>query len=181
MKIEIKKSYRCSNLVGMPVKNARGEDVGKIEEVVIDLDRNRLMYAALSFGGFLGVGSKVFAIPWDAMSLKFDERSTYFLLDVDPEKLKAAPGFARENWPDMSDPNWAKDIDAFYREAPSSEPAEPDRVTPVEKPWTEGDAAPEAATELSQKERAQKERADVVRRELPAKEEEQEEVVTAAR
>jgi sporulation protein YlmC with PRC-barrel domain len=145
MKIEIKKSYRCSNLVGMPVKNSRGEDVGTIEEIVIDLDRNRLVYAALSFGGFLGVGSKVFAIPWEAMSLKFDERNTYFLLDVDREKLKAAPGFPRENWPDLSDPNWAKEIDAFYRD--KEEAKKPDREPAAVAPSEEGIPATPARRE----------------------------------
>jgi hypothetical protein len=83
------------------------------------------------------------------MCLKFDERATYFLLDVDPEKLKAAPGFHRDNWPDTTDPNWAQEIDAYYRgeqaqreavphETPSPAPKQKDES---QQRWVEEDLA----------------------------------------
>jgi len=114
---------RVRELDGMKVKNMEGEDVGKIEDLVIELDNGHVSYAALSFGGVLGVGNKLFAIPWNALEVKTgkDANDKYFLLAVDKERLKEAPGFDKSQWPDLADRSWSKEVDEFY--APHSKTA----------------------------------------------------------
>jgi sporulation protein YlmC with PRC-barrel domain len=110
-------AFRSSQLVGMPVHNAAGEDLGKIEDLVIDLSTGRVRYATLSFGGFLGVGDKLFAVPWGALRLKTVGDDTTFVLDVPKERLEAAPGFNKDQWPNFADPNWSREIDLYYGDA----------------------------------------------------------------
>ena len=90
MSIEVKKVHRTANIIGVPVKNPAGENLGKIEEVVIDLETGRVAYLVVSFGGFLRMGEKLFAIPWEAVSLKYGEAAQYFVLHLDREKLASA-------------------------------------------------------------------------------------------
>jgi sporulation protein YlmC with PRC-barrel domain len=94
------------------VKNAAGEDLGKIEDLMIDLDTGRVAYAVLSFGGFLKMGNKLFAVPWEA--LKVDTANKQFLMNVDKKVLENAPGFDKDNWPDMADPTFGARIYKHY-------------------------------------------------------------------
>jgi len=107
-------TYRSSNLVGMEVRNPEGEELGEIEDLVIDMESGQIRYAALSFGGFLDIGDKLFAVPISALLLKHDEDDTYFVLDVDKEKLETAPGFDSDSWPDFGNAKWAAGVDKFY-------------------------------------------------------------------
>jgi len=115
-----KKSYRrvmgASTLNGDSVVNKAGEDVGKIDEIMIDVPTGRIAYAVLSFGGFLGMGDKLFAIPWSLLSL--DEGRKVFILDVDRATLEKAPGFDKDNWPDMTDHAWGGRIYTYYKSRP---------------------------------------------------------------
>lgn len=106
----------ATTLIGDRVMNRAGENLGKIEELMIDLERGRVAYAVLSFGGFLGMGDKLFAIPFQALRLNKDENS--FRLDVDKEKLKNAPGFDKNNWPSTADRSWGTQIHSFYGQRP---------------------------------------------------------------
>jgi sporulation protein YlmC with PRC-barrel domain len=90
-----------SSLVGDRVVNLEGEDLGKIEEVMLDLERGTVAYAVLSFGGVLGFGDKLFAIPWEA--LQVDEGNNQVLLNVSKGELKEADGFDKYQWPDTAD------------------------------------------------------------------------------
>jgi hypothetical protein len=103
-------------MIGDPVKNMQGEDLGKIEELMIDRDSGRVAYAVLSFGGVLGLGDKLFAIPWDALRLSTEEKA--FFLDVDKEQLKNAPGFDKDNWPGTNGGNdtdgWLVEVYEYY-------------------------------------------------------------------
>ena len=114
------KRYRrvltASTLAGDPVQNAAGDDLGKIDEIMIDIPAGKVAYAVLSFGGILGMGNKLFAIPWSA--LKVDEDKKVFILDVDKKKLENAPGFDKDNWPDMADTTWGNKIFSYYGAAP---------------------------------------------------------------
>src|SRR5215469_8726685 len=114
------KKYRrvlsASTLTGDRVVNAAGEDLGKIDEMMIDTLTGRVAYAVLSFGGFLGMGDKLFAIPWDRLSL--DEDNKRFILNVDRAKLERARGFDKDNWPDMADPSWGLQIFTYYGSHP---------------------------------------------------------------
>jgi sporulation protein YlmC with PRC-barrel domain len=103
----------ASTLAGDPVRNAAGEDLGKIDEIMIDIPSGRIAYAVLSFGGFLGMGDKLFAVPWSA--LKVDEDEKCFILNIDKRTIEQAPGFNKNNWPDMSDTNWGNEISAYYK------------------------------------------------------------------
>jgi len=102
----------AGTLAGDRVRNSAGEDLGKIEEIMIDLETRRVAYAVLSYGGFLGMGNKLFAVPWEALRLDEDEHQ--FILDVDKETLENAPGFDKDNWPDMADPNWGSEVYSHY-------------------------------------------------------------------
>lgn len=102
----------ASTIIGDPVRNAAGENLGQIEELMIDLPLGKVGYAVLSFGGLFGLGKKLFAIPWQALRLDADNRC--FILDVDKQKLETAPGFDQDNWPEVSDPTWGRSIYAHY-------------------------------------------------------------------
>jgi hypothetical protein len=82
---------------GDKVINMAGEHLGKIEDLMIDLENGRVAYAVLSFGGFLGFGNKLFAVPWEALSVRSHEHA--FALDVSKEILEKAEGFDKEDWP----------------------------------------------------------------------------------
>src|SRR5512144_1363209 len=91
----------ADTLTGDKVVNRQKEDLGKIEHLMIDVEKGRVAYAVLSFGGFLGMGDKLFAIPWSALTIDTDERT--FILDIDKKLLEHAPGFDKAHWPDMAD------------------------------------------------------------------------------
>jgi sporulation protein YlmC with PRC-barrel domain len=101
-----------SSICSDHVKNAAGDDLGKIEDLMIDLDSGRIAYAVLSFGGFLKMGNKLFAIPWQA--LKVDPINRQFILNVRKEVLENATGFDKDNWPDMADPKFGANIYRYY-------------------------------------------------------------------
>lgn len=106
------KPFTASKLIGDPVVNSNGDDLGKIEDFVIDPRSGRVDYAVLSFGGFLGMGEKLFAVPLEAMKLSREEKR--FILDVDKERLKQAPGFDKNHWPDASDRAFGTKVYNYY-------------------------------------------------------------------
>jgi len=112
----VRRVMSAGTLAGDRVRNSAGEDLGKIEEIMIDVPTGRIAYAVLSFGGFLGMGNKLFAVPWDALTL--DEREHEFVLNVDKQTLENAPGFDKDNWPDMADPKWGEQIHQHYGSQP---------------------------------------------------------------
>jgi sporulation protein YlmC with PRC-barrel domain len=114
--IRVEKVFRASTIKGMNVFNLEGEKVGTVDELVIDIEKGQVVYAALSVGGFLGAGDKLFAIPWREFTLEVDEKDKFFRVDVDREKLKAAKGFDKDAWPNVADPKWREEIDSQYRE-----------------------------------------------------------------
>ena len=91
----------ASTLAGDSVVNSRGEDLGKIQELMIDLDSGKVAYAVLSFGGIAGIGSKLFAVPLDILAI--DEDKKRFILDVDKKRLQSSSGFDKNHWPDTAD------------------------------------------------------------------------------
>lgn len=100
-------------LIGNDVYNNDMLDLGDIKEIMLDMRTGRVSYAVLSFGGFfMGMGEKLFAVPWDA--LKLDTEKKCFVLDVKRERLEEAPGFDRNHWPDMADKTWEAGVHAFY-------------------------------------------------------------------
>ncbi|MES2625062.1 MAG: PRC-barrel domain-containing protein [Pseudomonadota bacterium] len=106
------KVLSAGSLAKDKVKNPGGDNLGDIVDFMIDLDTGKVAYAVLSFGGVMGIGNKLFAIPWKAMSVDTEDHT--FVLDTSRETLERAPGFDKDNWPDMSDPKWGTDIHAHY-------------------------------------------------------------------
>ena len=102
----------ADTLIGDSVVNAAEEDLGDIKEIMLDMQTGQVAYAVLAFGGFLGMGEKLFAVPWQALHL--DTVNKRMVLNVDKERLKNAPGFDKDAWPDMSDMSWASGIHSFY-------------------------------------------------------------------
>jgi sporulation protein YlmC with PRC-barrel domain len=102
----------ASSICSDRVWNNSGEELGAIEELMIDVDTGQIAYAVLSFGGFLGFGDKLFAIPWNA--LKLDAANKVFKLNIERKVLKSAPGFDKDNWPDMADSAWGYEIYQHY-------------------------------------------------------------------
>lgn len=102
----------ADTLIGNDVYNLQDEDLGDIKEIMLDMESGEVSYAVLSCGGFLGIADKLFAVPWSA--LKLDTENKRFILDVDKEKLESAPGFDKDDWPDMADPTWQDTIHSYY-------------------------------------------------------------------
>jgi sporulation protein YlmC with PRC-barrel domain len=102
----------AKTLIGDSVVNASDEKLGKIEAIMLDVTSGRVAYAVLSFGGFLGLGQKLFAVPWSALTLDAGEKR--FVLDVAKERLENAPGFDPDHWPSMAESAWATEIHAYY-------------------------------------------------------------------
>ena len=108
----------AGSIIGNKVVNREGEQLGIIRDLVIDLDDAQIAYAVLSFGGFMGLGDKLFAIPLEALA--FNTRDNTVILDVDKEVLKNAPGFDKDQWPDDAqyDAGWLQDIYEYYGYSP---------------------------------------------------------------
>ncbi|CAG1022249.1 PRC-barrel domain-containing protein [Methylomonas sp. LL1] len=109
---------RASKITGTKVKNTTGDSLGDINDLVIDPDSGQVVYAVVSFGGVLGVGDKLFAIPWRALHWASDKE--HYVLDLDKDTLKNAPGFDKKHWPENSE-KWEEQRQAlgqFYRVAP---------------------------------------------------------------
>jgi sporulation protein YlmC with PRC-barrel domain len=106
------RAIRTKDINGDHVKNAAGEDLGKIEELVLDMNTGRVAYAVLSFGGVLKMGNKLFAIPWEA--LQIDAHKKQFILNIDKTRLENATGFEKDNWPDMADARFGTTIYRHY-------------------------------------------------------------------
>jgi sporulation protein YlmC with PRC-barrel domain len=110
---------KVTRLIGKQVKNLEGKDLGEIKDLVLDWRGGGFVeYAVLSFGGFLGLGDKYFAVPWEVLQLSGDKK--HFVLNVKEEHLKNAPGFDKDNWPDMSRPEWAVVVYQFYDYDPNT-------------------------------------------------------------
>lgn len=107
----------ANTLIGNDVYNHKSEDLGDIKEIMLDIRTGKVRYAVLSFGGFLGMGEKLFAVPWAALTL--DTMNKRFVLKVEKEKLSSAPGFDKDKWPDMADRSWSEEIHAYYEVEPN--------------------------------------------------------------
>ena len=107
------RDMRASKVIGQDVKNAQGENMGEIHDLIIDPVAQRVHYAVLSFGGVLGMGEKLFAFP--VSSFKPSQDKDELVLNVPKERLKNAPGFERNNWPDMSDNRYRGEVDKYFK------------------------------------------------------------------
>ena len=108
--VKAPKVLTASTLKGNKVTNAKGEDLGTVEEIMLDLERGRVAYVVLSFGraGWMP-NNKLFAVPWEVLTISHHDKK--FILKVSKETLKTAPGFDRDKWPEVPDFGWlAKEL-----------------------------------------------------------------------
>jgi sporulation protein YlmC with PRC-barrel domain len=102
----------ATTVINCNVKNASAESMGHIKDVVLDITHGRIIYAVLAFGGFLGLGEKLFAVPWEALA--YDASDNTFIVNISRDRLENAEGFDPEHWPNMADPDWGRRIYAYY-------------------------------------------------------------------
>ncbi|MGY6554369.1 MAG: PRC-barrel domain-containing protein [Wenzhouxiangella sp.] len=100
------------SITGDEVCNLKEEKLGTIQDIMLDVPTGRIRYAVLSSGGFLGMGDRLFAIPWQALHLDSDNKR--FKLDIEVERLKKAPGFDKAEWPDMADATWNSSVETYF-------------------------------------------------------------------
>lgn len=106
----------ASTLMGDDVRNPQGEELGSLKEIMLDMTTGHIAYAVVSFGGFMGMGDKLFAIPWRMLTV--DTENEELVLDVDKSVLENAPGFDKDNWPNFADRTWATEIYSYYNYEP---------------------------------------------------------------
>ena len=111
-KLSLSHILSSSTISGDKVVNRQGEDLGDIKDLMIDVDNGRVAYAVLEFGGFLGMDSKMFAVPLSAMEI--DTENHRFVFSQSKETLESAPGFDKDDWPDFSDRAWGASVHSHY-------------------------------------------------------------------
>lgn len=103
---------KVSDVIGADVRNQQDENLGDIKDLVIDTSNGSVRYAVVSFGGWLGIGDKLFAVPMSALQHASDKEK--FTMNVTKDQMKSAPGFDNNAWPDFANPQWSATNDAFY-------------------------------------------------------------------
>ena len=106
----------CATLQGNTVLSSDDHDVGTVKDIMLDVRSGRVAYAVLSSGGFLGIGDELRAIPWSVLTLDTDRKC--FLIGVRADRVKAQPGFDRDHWPSMADPEWCRGVHEYYETEP---------------------------------------------------------------
>jgi len=88
---------RVSKILSTVVKNVTGDNLGEIEDLVLDPESGQVAYAVVTFGGVFGIGNKLFAVPFQALRWVRDEE--YYVLNLAKSVLENAPGFDEDHWP----------------------------------------------------------------------------------
>jgi len=101
-----------NSITGTEVVNQKGETLGEIKDMMIDTNNGTINYAVLSFGGFLGLGDKYFAIPFEAFTV--NSTTEKFVLNVGKDVLEKAPGFDKNNWPKSTDTSFWNSLYDIY-------------------------------------------------------------------
>ncbi|MEO8746328.1 MAG: PRC-barrel domain-containing protein [Rhodanobacter sp.] len=104
--------FSAQTLLGDSIVNSQGDKLGDLKDVVLNLQTGAIAYAVLSFGGILGLGDKLFAVPWSAIRVDFENKCV--VLNASKDRLKAAPGFDKDHWPDFADPGFVERVRTYY-------------------------------------------------------------------
>lgn len=107
---------RASQLIGMNIYNHDNQKVGDVDDIVIDGGANKIAYIVVSNGGFLGMGDKLFAVPYRALEHRPIDKDKLFL-NISKDTMKSTQGFDKNNWPDVADPTFRKNVDMLYPNA----------------------------------------------------------------
>ncbi|MDZ4850240.1 MAG: PRC-barrel domain-containing protein [Pirellulaceae bacterium] len=108
---------RASHLIGMNIENQAGESLGEVNDLMLDSETGKINYAAVTYGGFLGIGNKMFAVPYEAFHTKVDPnnaKQNTLVLNVSESELKGAVGFDEQNWPNFADKDFVDDLHRRY-------------------------------------------------------------------
>jgi sporulation protein YlmC with PRC-barrel domain len=117
-------TMRASELIGFKVRNQEDEYLGQITDLVFDLKDGTIAYAVLSHGGIIGIGAKLFAIPFDKFQFNADEKTA--VLGLSPGSLEASPGLIKESLPKNAEEHWRqlKEIQPEREDFPMTVPDE---------------------------------------------------------
>ena len=105
-------AFMLEKIIGSKVFNLKGETLGKIENLVVDVDTGRIVYAVLESGGFLDIGDKLFPVPWGSLAALPSEG--IFFLNQSKEQMEKAPAFDKNKLPNMGDIRWGADVLKYY-------------------------------------------------------------------
>ena len=94
------KFLTASSIIGDKVENGRGESLGEIKDIMINIADGNIKYYVIQFGGFLTIGEKYFAIPFRFLTVNAEKQ--IYILDQKKEDLEKAPGFDKDHWPDTN-------------------------------------------------------------------------------
>lgn len=110
-------NVRVSQLTGMNIQNPQGKSLGEINDLVVDANTGKIRYAAVTYGGFLGIGNKMFAVPFEAFKWQRDPndaKETVLVLNITQQQLEGAVGFDESHWPDFADQKFTSELDKRY-------------------------------------------------------------------
>ena len=96
---DVTDANKASKVIGMEIRNLQNERIGKVKDIVLDLQAGRVGYAVMNAGGGFFGGGKLIAVPLDALTLAPGQ--DHFVMDAPKDRLAAAPGFSDENWPSL--------------------------------------------------------------------------------
>ncbi|AKU24340.1 PRC-barrel domain-containing protein [Massilia sp. NR 4-1] len=102
----------ADTLIGDHIHNLKNEHLGTVKEIMLDMQSGRVAYVVMASGGVLSIGEKLFAVPWEALTL--DTANKRVTLNIDKERIESAPGFDKDNWPDMANQTWAAEVHTYY-------------------------------------------------------------------
>jgi hypothetical protein len=97
---------------GTEVYNRAGDNLGSIYRLMIDKLSGRVVYAVMSFGGFLGIGERYHPLPWSMLT--YDPAQGGYVVDIDRDLLEGAPTYAADETPEWADPTWGRSVHDYY-------------------------------------------------------------------
>ena len=110
-KTAMEQADRVSKILGKKVISQKGEDLGKIEDLVLSKDAC-LDYIVLAPEGLLGTGDRLIPIPWKAV--KTGAQADTIIINMDKSQLEKAPNFESKKWPNFTDSEWYGKIRDFF-------------------------------------------------------------------
>jgi sporulation protein YlmC with PRC-barrel domain len=110
-KTAMEQADRVSKIIGKKVVSQKGEDLGKIEDLMLSKEAC-LDYIILAPGGLLGTGDRLIPIPWKA--LKTGAQADTIIIDMDKSQLEKAPSFESKTWPNLTDSEWYGKMREFF-------------------------------------------------------------------
>jgi sporulation protein YlmC with PRC-barrel domain len=126
--VAISHNFKSGDLIGLAVRNKTGEDIGRVNDIVVDLKSGDVRYVAVQSGAVAGLGGKMHAVPWNAMTFRMgqpnDADARFFVFDATKEQLDQAKGFDTSHWPNIADAQWARTAGSTNQPKTESAPGE---------------------------------------------------------